>query len=87
MKFSAFKCSPLRNSLTVKPALEKHLLEEADGTGTQRLLEIGKLKICGLEIGKLKDNLRQEQFDPSRQEQFDPSSSNSLTVQNFGGPD
>ena len=32
--------------LTVKPALEKHLSEEADA-GMQRLLQIGKSKICG----------------------------------------
>ena len=47
---SASNCSPLRcilNLLTVKPALEKHLLEEADGAGMQRLLQIRKLKICG----------------------------------------
>ena len=30
----------------VKPALEKHLSEETDA-GMQRLLQIGKLKICG----------------------------------------
>ena len=50
MKLSAFKCSPLScipYSLTVKPALEKHLSEEADGAGMQRLLQIGKFKICG----------------------------------------
>ena len=50
MTLSASKCSPLSsilNLLTVKPALEKHLLEEADGAGMQRLLQIGKLKICG----------------------------------------
>ena len=50
MTLSASKCSPLGcilNSLTVKPALEKHLSEEADGAGMQRLLQIGKLKICG----------------------------------------
>ena len=39
--------SCILNSLTVKPALEKHLSEEADGAGMQRLLQIGKLKICG----------------------------------------
>ena len=33
--------------LTVKPALEKRLSEEADGAGMQRLLQIGELKICG----------------------------------------
>ena len=50
MTLSAFKCSPLTcilNSLTVKSALEKHLSEEADGAEMQRLLQIGKLKICG----------------------------------------
>ena len=50
MTLSASKCSPLGcilNSLTVKPALEKHLSEEADGAGMQRLLQTGKLKICG----------------------------------------
>ena len=49
MTLSASKCSPLScilNSLTVKAALEKHLSEEADGARMQRLLEIGKLKIC-----------------------------------------
>ena len=40
-------CSCIINSLTVKPALEKHLPEEADGAGMQRLLQIEKLKICG----------------------------------------
>ena len=48
MPLSASKCSPLScilNSLAVKPALEKHLLEEAGGAETQRLLQIGKLKI------------------------------------------
>ena len=52
MTLSASKCSPLTgscilNSLTVKPALEKHLSEEADGAEMQRLLQIRKLKICG----------------------------------------
>ena len=50
MTLSASKCLPLScilNSLTVKPALEKHLSEEADGAGMQKLLQIGKLKICG----------------------------------------
>ena len=50
MTLSASKCSPLiciLNSLTVKPALEKHLSEEADDAGMQNLLQIGKLKICG----------------------------------------
>ena len=50
MTLSASKCSPLGcilNLLTVKPALEKHLSEEADGAGMQRLLQIGRLKICG----------------------------------------
>ena len=50
MTLSASKCSPLScilNSLAVKPALEKHFSEEADGAGMQRLLRIGKLKICG----------------------------------------
>ena len=45
-----FSCSQLScnlNSLTIKPALEKHLSVEADGAGMQRLLQIGKLKICG----------------------------------------
>ena len=51
MALSAFKCSPLSygyilNSLRVKAALEKDLLEEADGAEMQRLLQIGKLKIC-----------------------------------------
>ena len=49
MTLSASKRSPLGrilNSLTVKPALEKHLSEEADGARMQRLLQIGKLKIC-----------------------------------------
>ena len=27
--------------------MEKHLSEEADGAGMQRLLQIGKLKFCG----------------------------------------
>ena len=43
--FTTYSC--ILNSLTVKPALEKHLPEEADGAGMQRLLQIGKLKICG----------------------------------------
>ena len=46
MTLSASKCSPLScilNSFTVKPAQEKHLWEEADGAGMQRLLQIGKL--------------------------------------------
>ena len=50
MTLSPSECSPLGyilNSLTVMPALEKHLSEEADGAGMQRLLQIGKLKICG----------------------------------------
>ena len=50
MTLSASKCSPLScilNSLTVKSALEKHLLEEADSAEMQRLLQIEKLKICG----------------------------------------
>ena len=49
MTLSVSKCSPrscILNSLTVKPALEKHLSEEADGAGMQRLLQIRKLKIC-----------------------------------------
>ena len=48
MTLSASKCSPLScvlNSLTVKPALEKHLSKEADGAEMQRLLQIEKLKI------------------------------------------
>ena len=48
MTLSASKCSPLScilNSLTVKPALEKHLSEVANGAEIQRLLQIGKLKI------------------------------------------
>ena len=47
MTLSASKCSPLSyilRSLTVGPALENHLSEEADGTEMQRLLQIGKLK-------------------------------------------
>ena len=50
MTLSASKCSPLiciLNSLTVKPALEKHLPDEADGAGMQKLIQTGKLKICG----------------------------------------
>ena len=50
MTLSASKCSRLScilNSLTVKSALEKHVLEEANGAEMQRLLQIGKLKICG----------------------------------------
>ena len=50
MTLSAFKCPPLScilNSLSVKPALEKHLSEEADGAEMQRLLQLVKLKICG----------------------------------------
>ena len=50
MTLSASKYSPLScilNSLTVKPALDKHLSEKADGAEMQRLLQIGKLKICG----------------------------------------
>ena len=43
--FTTYSC--ILNSLTVKPALEKHLPEEADGARMQRLLQIGKLKICG----------------------------------------
>ena len=34
------------NSLTVKPVLEKHFSEEADGAGMQRLLQTEKLKFC-----------------------------------------
>ena len=48
MTLSASKCSPrscILNLLTVKPALKKHLLEEADGAGMQRLLQIAELKI------------------------------------------
>ena len=48
MILSASKCSPLSyilNSLTVKPALEKHLSEEADGAEMQRLLQLEMLKI------------------------------------------
>ena len=48
MTLSASKYLPQRcilNSLTVKPALEKHLSEEPDGAGMQRLLQIRKLKI------------------------------------------
>ena len=48
MILSASKCSPLSyilRSLIVKPALEKHLSEEADGAEMQRLLQIEKLKI------------------------------------------
>ena len=40
--FTTYSCS-----LTVKPAVEKHLPEEADGAEMQRLLQIEKLKICG----------------------------------------
>ena len=50
MTLSSSKCLPLKcilNSLTVKPALEKHLSEEADGAEMQRLLQIRKLKIRG----------------------------------------
>ena len=50
MTLSASKCSPFNgilNSPAVKPALEKHLSEEADGAEMQRLLQIGKLKIYG----------------------------------------
>ena len=56
MTLSASKCSPLSrvlNSLTVKPALEKHLSEEADVAEMQRYFEAscfkmaGKLRICG----------------------------------------
>ena len=43
--FITYSC--ILNSLTVMPALEKHLSEEADGARMQRLLQIGKLKICG----------------------------------------
>ena len=43
--FTTYSC--ILNSLTVKPALAKHLPEEADGAGMQRLIQIGKLKICG----------------------------------------
>ena len=43
--FTTYSC--ILNSLTVKPPLEKHLPEEADSAGMQRLLQIGKLKICG----------------------------------------
>ena len=42
MTLSASKYLPLScvlNSLTVKPALEKHLLEEADATGMQTYLK------------------------------------------------
>ena len=49
MTLSASKCSPLScilNLLTVKPALEKYLSEEADGARMQRVLQIRKLKIC-----------------------------------------
>ena len=48
MTLSASQCSPLScilNSLTVKPALEKHLSEEAEGAEMQKLLQIRKLKI------------------------------------------
>ena len=48
MTSSASKCLPLGcilNLLKVKPALEKHLSEEADGVGMQTLLQIKKLKI------------------------------------------
>ena len=60
MTLSASKCLPLTcilNLLKVKPALEKHLSEEADGTEMQRLLQIGKLKICGptFHVSILKD--------------------------------
>ena len=50
------KCSPrscVLNSLRVKPALEKHLSEEADVAGMQRYFKAscfkmaGKLRICG----------------------------------------
>ena len=44
MALNAFKCSPLScilNSLTVKPALEKHLSEEADVAELQRYFESG----------------------------------------------
>ena len=50
MTLSVSKCSQfscILNSLTVKPALEKHISEEDDGAGMQRLLQTGKLKICG----------------------------------------
>ena len=51
MTLSASECSPLILAFlicsTVKPALEKHLPEEADSAEMQRLLQIGKLKICG----------------------------------------
>ena len=56
MTLSASKCSSLSctlNSRTVKPALEKHLSEEADGAEMQRLLQIGKLKF-GTTISWLK---------------------------------
>ena len=43
--FTTYSC--ILNSLTLNPALEKHLPEEADGAGMQRMLLIGKLKICG----------------------------------------
>ena len=43
--FTTYSC--ILDSLTVKPALEKHLPEKADGAEMQRLLQIGKLKICG----------------------------------------
>ena len=44
------------NSLTVKPALEKNLSEEADGAGMRRLLQIEKLKIRGspIDVSSLK---------------------------------
>ena len=56
MTLSASKCSSLSytlNSRTVKPALEKHLLEEANGAEMQRLLQIRKLKF-GTTISWLK---------------------------------
>ena len=43
--FTTYSC--ILNLLTVKPALEKHLPEEADGVEMQRLLQIGKLKFGG----------------------------------------
>ena len=60
MTLSAFKCSPLScilNSLTVKPAVEKYLLEEADVAEMQRLLQMAKLKIRGppFHVSILKD--------------------------------
>ena len=53
MTLSASKCSPLicvLNSLLVKPALEKHLSEEADVAGMQRYFEASCFKWGSLEF-------------------------------------